>query len=492
MISAVLLFQQSCSSLIFFRSKLGNKVPNFTVNRRFTGNHLRDCLITGFSMAAEGEFAFVIAVFSVDSGLIDKDLYASVVLAVLISTIIPPFCLRFTISYYNRKGEEAVAKAAQEEELRKHDLDAKTAGTGDITASTQKDDNDLVAGIKSHTDVFLVIQTQSESKWGLLMRIMSVMGKKGLEIIDHRAWSPRGVHTTLVNEVYARTKLNVPSGQTSQQALDALIEDIHDAIFKEINQPDAKVKVQRWYPGVVEEITEEVNEKHHQNIRQRLLKEAAQNLERKQKIQTEATKEKTVAELLGDSPEQAADVETGAPMDAAEVVPGVTSQEQPKSKPRRRVRQKMRSTPVVGGGLFGENIVAKSGREADTRAYISDFKKKQDDLPWKSNKQTGVPAEIIINGETYNIRVSRDTYSNLREGTAKHYRFPWHSGIKYRNYSRGRCPCHSKAARFCQKRALGQISEDHPDFVSEISRDESHYNGNGTKDNENEQPQKDV
>ena len=82
---------------------VGFMVPNFNnVPLRFSDAHLRDCLITGFSMAAEGEFAFVIAVFAVDEGIISVDLYASIVLAVLLSTIIPPFLLRFTIAYYNK------------------------------------------------------------------------------------------------------------------------------------------------------------------------------------------------------------------------------------------------------------------------------------------------------------------------------------------------------------------------------------------------------
>jgi hypothetical protein len=37
---------------------VGFMVPNFTQDTRFTGVHFRDCLMTGFSMAAEGEFAF--------------------------------------------------------------------------------------------------------------------------------------------------------------------------------------------------------------------------------------------------------------------------------------------------------------------------------------------------------------------------------------------------------------------------------------------------
>ena len=228
-----------CLAWLIGKISVGFMVPNFSPSKRFTGNHLRDCLITGFSMAAEGEFAFVIAVFAVSEGLVSEDLYASLILAVLISTIIPPFLLRFTISYYNRKGEEAVAKAAEEENMRDHS----------VTLDVKSGEDALVDAIKNKSEVFLVIQTQSESTWGLLIKIMSVMGKHGLDVIDHRAWSPRGINTTLVNEVYARCPVNVSAYDTPEKALDALVEDITNSIKAEIDQPDSKVKVQRWFPG---------------------------------------------------------------------------------------------------------------------------------------------------------------------------------------------------------------------------------------------------
>ncbi len=65
-------------------------------------------------MAAEGEFAFVIAAFSVQEGLVDEDLYSSIVFAILLSTIIAPFSLRFTITYFNKRAMDAVAKAEEE------------------------------------------------------------------------------------------------------------------------------------------------------------------------------------------------------------------------------------------------------------------------------------------------------------------------------------------------------------------------------------------
>jgi Kef-type K+ transport system membrane component KefB len=61
------------------------------------GDHLRDCMVVGFSMSSEAEFAFVVAVFGVTEGLIPPELYASVVLAILLSTIVSPLLLRTTL-----------------------------------------------------------------------------------------------------------------------------------------------------------------------------------------------------------------------------------------------------------------------------------------------------------------------------------------------------------------------------------------------------------
>jgi hypothetical protein len=177
---------QGCVFALALLGKLavGFLVPNFTQSARFTGFHLRDCLITGFSMAAEGEYAFVIAVFSVDSWLINKDFYASVVLAVLMSTIIPPFLLKFTTSYYHRKAQETIEKIAQEELDKNYDLEPHTAD--------EERAEKLVESIRNRRAIFLCIQTQSES------RCMATLTKLGIDIIDHQSWHPRGIDTTLV------------------------------------------------------------------------------------------------------------------------------------------------------------------------------------------------------------------------------------------------------------------------------------------------------
>jgi hypothetical protein len=365
-------------------------------------------MITGFSMAAEGEFAFVIAVYAVGENMIDKDLYASLVLSVLISTIVPPFALRFTIDYYNKKGEEAVARAAEEEEQREQRK----------SLQVSSGDDDLVDGIKNKTEVFLVIQTQSDSTWGLLIKIMGVLGSKGLDVIDHRAWSPRGINTTLVNEVYARSPIQIDDSQTLEDALNVLVEEITKAIKDVIDQPDSKVKVQRWFPGVVEEVIEESDERRCKDVRQRLLKEAATALERKAKIQTTCTKEKTFEELMGFEAKEAASKEdVSKDHDSVRFLEAQTSKDTPKARPRRRMRHKTHSTPVVGGGLFGETVEARSGRDFGQKMRrVSDYsKKKQEDLSF-SLKSSGVPAEITIKGEVFQIRISEDTWQDLQKG----------------------------------------------------------------------------
>ena len=63
--------------------------------QQWRGSHWRDCAVVG-----EAEFAFLVAVFGVTEQLIPPDLYASVVLAILMSTIISPLLLRTLLAVY--------------------------------------------------------------------------------------------------------------------------------------------------------------------------------------------------------------------------------------------------------------------------------------------------------------------------------------------------------------------------------------------------------
>jgi HPt (histidine-containing phosphotransfer) domain-containing protein len=165
--------------------------------------------------------------------------------------------------------------------------------------------------------------------------------------------------------------LDIKHTENSQEALGRLVETIEEAIENIFaGMASAKFKVQRWFPGVIEEIVEEVSGKTAASDTHRLMKEASFiALDRNQKIQTTVTQEKSVQNILG------GDVEAG---DQPPEVPATEHQKaevrfskldfllgllhyqrgRGTAKPRRCICHKTRSTPVVGGGLFGEAIDA--------------------------------------------------------------------------------------------------------------------------------------
>jgi Kef-type K+ transport system membrane component KefB len=68
---------------------------------RWDRNHIRDCLVVGCSMMGEAEFAFVVAAFGLDQGLIPETVYASVTFAILLSTILSPILLRLVLTTFS-------------------------------------------------------------------------------------------------------------------------------------------------------------------------------------------------------------------------------------------------------------------------------------------------------------------------------------------------------------------------------------------------------
>jgi len=207
---------------------VGFLVPNFNPREKnFTGFHLRDCLLVGCSMAAEGEFAFVIAAAAVDQKIIDPDLYSSVVLAILLSTIIAPFSLRYTITYFNKRTIEKVDKV--EEEMK-----------GDV-------EDALKSGILDGKLTFFCINTTSHVSWGTFPMLMKVLFELGLEVIDHRSWHTR-FEDTVINEVY------VKSTTDDEDDAEQSIENIENTIKKAFKQEDAVITVTRWLPGIVHDL----------------------------------------------------------------------------------------------------------------------------------------------------------------------------------------------------------------------------------------------
>jgi hypothetical protein len=191
----------------------GFLVPNFHGHnvRRYSGLHRTDCTIVGCSMTAEGEFAFVIAVFGIENNLTDNETYAAIILAVLLSTIIAPFSLRMVISKSLRLGKKRVEEAEAEILSREEDLEK---------------------GIRENTVLFLCIQIESEPAWGLLSNILRTMVDLDLEVIDSRSWHPEHEVTVSVNEMYVKDSEPV----TDESSVDERLELIKQRLFAAIGQ----------------------------------------------------------------------------------------------------------------------------------------------------------------------------------------------------------------------------------------------------------------
>ena len=223
---------------------VGFMVPNFRGSKRFKYTHLRDCLIVGFSMTAEGEFAFVIAVFGVANNMIPQDLYASVVLAVLLSTILGPFCLQKTISYFNKRIQ------------------------AEVFGSNEEDDPNslLEKSIRENTAVFWCIQTKSAPAWGLQTGIVQELTKLNLDVIDHRSWHPRQSDHILLNEVYVKDD-SVTLGTLDDNESNKLLQERKDEITTQlsgaIHQANAIIRVQRWVPEIAHDDSPERNVTEH-------------------------------------------------------------------------------------------------------------------------------------------------------------------------------------------------------------------------------------
>lgn len=391
---------------------VGFMVPNFSQVHKYTETHLRDCLITGFSMAAEGEFAFVIAVFAVDSQIITVELYASIVLAVLFSTIAPPFLLRFTISYYTKRAQDKINAAAEEELTRsRHRLGLRLGPNGECL-----DGKALEEGLKNETTVFLCIQTQSATSWGLLGKMMETMQKLKLEMIDHRSWHPPG-DDTLVNEVFVKDMV------MDATAIKARMDEIGQAMSNTIKQRSAKVKVSRWYPGVLQEIKEvdeEVCTDHH--VEKRMNQNQTRNGPKKSKSYAELTTaimEEATQELrrrqssgslnsLGDTEPESVPSESGA-RDAVD--DNVVIRQKKRHK---KFIQKTHSTPVAGGDLFEQK-----DSSLERAPSITDLKNMAEEMSGKVVE--GRLCTLNVDGDTFKVRISHGTINRIRTGYGSNY-----------------------------------------------------------------------
>lgn len=179
-------------------------------------NHWRDCAVVGFSMAGEAEFAFVIAVFGVTNELVSAELYASAVLAILLSTILSPLLLRTTLAIFPYQDEV-------------------TLGKGDVESA-------FAESVELSRVPCWHIQIKSHATWGSLPQILQILLDLNLEILNYRSWHERhpsskdGDVIWMWNDVYAmddsRSLETGPDDSMNDRAI-----GIKSYLEKSIHQP---------------------------------------------------------------------------------------------------------------------------------------------------------------------------------------------------------------------------------------------------------------
>lgn len=225
------------------------------------------------------------------------------------------------------------------------------------------------------------------------------------------------------------------------------------------------MKVTRWFPGVLKKIVEEVKSEtvttnEGKSVRELLAKEATTQLETKQNLQITATKAKSLSIIkkeMGIEDTEIPDVaseEKTVTFDTAQ-----PSAKAPPTTTRRRVRQKMRSTPVVGGSLFDEPpSTPKPQAEAKGRAS------RQAD-PF-SAKTGGQVAELVVGGEVFHIRVMPETIHRIRSG----YRGEMLDDASVR-FSQKDVPLEHRLQGLVRHGGLETITEDMSDTASNLESD---------------------
>eukprot|EP00929_Paragymnodinium_shiwhaense_P100382 TRINITY_DN6264_c0_g2_i1.p1 TRINITY_DN6264_c0_g2~~TRINITY_DN6264_c0_g2_i1.p1 ORF type:complete len:663 (+),score=117.38 TRINITY_DN6264_c0_g2_i1:75-2063(+) len=184
-----------------------------------------------FSWGAWGEFSFILALSALDAGLFSKQVYSSIVLAVLMSILICPMMLQRTLVLSRRSANKDIDEAKQS------------------TASSE---------IGELHSVYYCVQTRSHAYWGQQANLIYAVQTVGCKIIDFREFHPvcdlGSQH--VVDEMYLKDlKMKLPLREqltdSCRYALQERIKDIVDRVAESLQEEDPEIKVSRWCPGML-------------------------------------------------------------------------------------------------------------------------------------------------------------------------------------------------------------------------------------------------
>lgn len=242
--------------------------------------------------------------------------------------------------------------------------------------------------------LYICVQTQSASQWGLFQRLCNCLRRQGARIMDHRTTSQSQQRGDVIvhNELFCRLPVVLHKAvqeKDQQVAIDQRLRDIHESIANVIQQPSAKICVQRWYPEQQqrhEQLVEEENNNHQFND---------------QSCKPQATTN------------QDKDYGTNTEMPS---LPNRVPQP-PATRSRTSRRQKTRSTPILGGLFDTLEDGNDTSMTADPTNRVGHFPHKaQLIVHGEHHPGHGAEEEEEEELESYNVLVPHQSLSVLRGG----------------------------------------------------------------------------
>ncbi|KNC87360.1 hypothetical protein SARC_00501 [Sphaeroforma arctica JP610] len=192
----------------------------------------------GFAMSAWGEFAFLIASESYYVGTLTKDEYTPLAFAILLSAIISPFCLKFTLEYRNRQAKKEMEAGVTM--ARKHRKSLTVASVSDLSVA------------KNSSTVYYKIHAYAKSEWGMIARLFETAEELELNILETRVRAVR--HGQALQVIYLSDRtMNLPfvceSGTPEAERMERRVRQIHDGYYDTLSGPGLdELIVVRWRP----------------------------------------------------------------------------------------------------------------------------------------------------------------------------------------------------------------------------------------------------
>ena len=139
-------------ALLFSLATLGKLATGMLAPRPL---ELTSVLTISTAMAARGEFAFLVANTAFIDGILNAEVHAAVMLAILLSLIGAPSCLRAVLSAQRRRAEAALAAAAD-------------------------------GGARGQARVYYRLSVRVTERWGLLPDILRTLAANKVEVLECR------------------------------------------------------------------------------------------------------------------------------------------------------------------------------------------------------------------------------------------------------------------------------------------------------------------